>query len=90
MEKLGETIASALEAFWASQTLDVGGTETVDDLVAAMDSFTATDVLGDIEPIVGMDLPSGEVIRRGGYDSKDQFVTVLTQKILDYVAEHQK
>jgi hypothetical protein len=90
MEKLGETIASALEAFWASQTLDIGGAETVDDLVAAMDSFTAADVLGDIEPIVGMELPSGEVIRRGGYDSKDQFVTVLTQKILEFVAEHKK
>lgn len=90
MEELGETIASALESFWASQTLDAGGTETIDDLVAAMDSFTAADALGEIEDIVGMELPTGEVIRRGGYDSKDQFVTVLTQKILDYVAEHQK
>ncbi len=89
MEDLGETIASALEDFWSSQTLDPSGTETVDDLVAEMDSFTAADVLGDIEQIVGMELPTGELIRRGGYDSKDQFVTVLTQKILDYVAEHQ-
>lgn len=90
MEELGEKIASALEAYWASQTLDAGGTETVDDLVAAMDSFTAADVLEEIEHIVGMELPTGEVIRRGGYDSKDQFVTVLTQKILDYVEEHQQ
>lgn len=90
MEELGQKIASALETYWASQTLDASGTQTVDDLVAAMDSFTATDVLGDIELIVGVELPAGEVIRRGGYDSKDQFVTVLTQRILDYVVEHQQ
>ena len=60
----------------------------MDDLVAAMDSFTASDVLGEVEDIVDMELPSGQVVRRGGYDSKDQFVTMLTQRILDYVAEH--
>lgn len=90
MEALGNKIASALEGYWASQTLDASSTETVDDLVAAMDSFTATDVLEEIEQIVGMELPAGEVIRRGGYDSKDQFVSVLTQRILDYVAEHKQ
>lgn len=90
MKALGEKIASALEDYWASQTLDASGTETVDDLVAAMDSFTATDVLDEIEQIVGIELPAGEVIRRGGYDSKDQFVSVLTQRILDYVAEHKQ
>lgn len=90
MNELGEKIVSALETYWTSQTLDSGNTESVDDLVAAMDSFTAADVLAEIEPIVGMELPTGEVIRRGGYDSKEQFVTLLTQKILDYVAEHQK
>lgn len=90
MEELGEKISSALEAYWASQTLDAGGTETVDDLVTAMDSFTAVDVLMEIEEIVGMELPAGEVIRRGGYDSKDQFVAELTQKIIVYVSEHQQ
>lgn len=90
MEAMGERIASALEDYWASQTLDASGTEAVDDLVAAMDSFTATDVLDEIEQIVGIELPAGEVIRRGGYDSKDQFVAVLTQRILDYVAEHKQ
>jgi len=90
MKELGEKISSALEAFWASQTLDVAGGGTIDDLVAAMDSFTATDALEEIEHIVEMELPTGEVIRRGGYDSKDQFVTLLTAKVLEYVAEHKK
>jgi hypothetical protein len=90
MNKLGESIAAALEAFWASQTLDPAGGATVDDLVAAMDSFTATDVLEEIEHIVDMELPTGEVIRRGGYDNKDQFIIELTAKVLEYVEEHHK
>lgn len=90
MAKLGETIAAALDAFWTSQTLDAGGVETVDDLVAAMDSFTAAEVLAEVEGIVGIELPTGELIRSGGYDSKEQFVNELTKKIVDYAAEHQK
>lgn len=85
-----EAIAAALEAFWAGQTLGASGGDTIDDLVAAMDSFTASDALVEVESIVGMELPTGEVIRRGGYDSKEQFVTLLTQRVLDYVAEHQR
>jgi hypothetical protein len=88
MEDKREAIIAALEEFWAGQTLGEGGGETVDDLVAAMDSFTASDALEEVENIVGMELPTGEVIRRGGYESKEQFVTLLTQKVLDYVAEH--
>jgi hypothetical protein len=90
MENLRETISSALEDYWASQTLGLSGAGAVDDLVAAMDSFTAADALEDIEAIVDMELPTGVVIRRGGYDNKDQFVRELTQKVIDYVAEHRK
>lgn len=90
MQNLRSTISTALEEFWAMQTIDAGGATSVDELVAAMDSVTACEVLAAIESIVGMELPSGSVIKRGGYDSKDEFVAVLTQKILDYVAEHKK
>ncbi|NRF72265.1 hypothetical protein HLB44_35300 [Aquincola sp. S2] len=90
MEEKREQIIAALEAFWAGQTLCAEGGDTVDDLVAAMDSFTASDALEEVEDIVDMELPTGEVIRRGGYESKDQFVNELTQSVLDYVAEHRK
>lgn len=90
MEDKREQISAALEAFWAGQTLDAEGGSSVDDLVAAMDSFTAADALTEIEDIVGIELPTGDVIRRGGYDSRDQFVSELTQRVLDYVAEQQK
>lgn len=88
MSKLEPAIRAALEEFWAEQSISVDGESTsVDDLVAAMDSFTATEVLERIEEIVGIELPSGKVIRQGGYDTKDQFVDVLTARILDYVAK---
>lgn len=91
MGDLKSKVASELEAFWAEQT---GGPAAsgggVDDLVAAIDSFTATEVLEGIEKLVGMELPSGDVIRRGGYESKDQFVEELSARIVQYVAEHTK
>lgn len=90
MEEKRAQIIEALEAFWAGQTLGAEGADTVDGLVAAMDSFTASDALIDVEDIVGMELPTGEVIRRGGYESKDQFIDELTQRVLDFVADHQK
>lgn len=90
MEEMRNAITAALEAFWVDQTLGAVGGESVDDLVAAMDSVTACDALEELENLLGMELPTGEVIRRGGYDSKDQFVALLTEKVLDYVAEHQQ
>lgn len=88
MSTLESTIRTVLEEFWEEQSISVDGESmSVDDLVAAMDSFTATEVLERAEEIVGMDLPSGKVIRQGGYDSKDQFVDLLTARILDYVGE---
>ena len=84
-------VASELEAFWAEQAGGLAASgDGVDDLVAAMDSFTATEVLEGIEKLVGMELPSGDVIRRGGYESKDQFVEELSARIVQYVAEHTK
>lgn len=91
MDDLKSALQAAMEEFWSEQTLDVdAGTECVDELVAAMDSLTATEVLEKLEDLVGMELPSGELIRRGGYDSKEQFISELTQEILDYVVEHKK
>ena len=82
-------IQESLRKFWSEQSLDLGGAPaSIDDLVAAMDSMTAVAVLIDIEEIVGMGLPTGEVIRAGGYDSEDQFVEHLTACVQKYVEEH--
>jgi hypothetical protein len=90
MKDLAAEIASKLEDYWADQSLTLDDSESIDDLVASMDSFTAADVLEEIETMVGMDLPAGAVIRRGGYDTKEQFVAELSARIVEYVTEHQK
>lgn len=86
-----QQIREALEKFWQEQSLSVTSDSTsIDDLVAAMDSLTAVEALIDVEKIVGMELPSGDLIRRGGYDSATQFVAHLTERICQYVEEHTK
>ena len=88
---MGDQIRQALNDFWDAQAINVDGeSTTVDDLVAAMDSMTAVESLVEVEKIVDMELPSGEVIRMGGYDSKKQFVEQLTARVLTYVKEHKK
>lgn len=86
-----EQIRQALEKFWDEQSLSVESSSTsVDDLVAAMDSLTAVEALINVEKIVGLELPSGELIRRGGYDSATQFVAHLTDRVCKYVEECEK
>jgi len=87
-ERLAE-IRTELERFWAEQDpMPAGNPETVDALVAAMDSMTACEVLERLERLLDIELPSGDLIRRGGYDSKDQFVNELSQAVADYGAEN--
>lgn len=84
-------IKEVLRNFWKAQSLDVDGASTsIDDLVAAMDSLTAVDALIEVERIVGMNLPTGNVIRRGGYDNEEQFVEDVTTRVLGYVKEQGK
>lgn len=89
MSDLKTGIEEELARFWDEQSIAIDGeSQDIDDLVAAMDSFTATEVLESLEKMLGMELPSGELIRRGGYDNKDQFIEHLTKRVLEYVAEH--
>lgn len=84
-------IRAELEQFWADQDpLAPISTGTVDDLVAAMDSVTAVEVLERLESLLGIELPSGDLIKRGGYDNKDQFVDELSAAVANFGAEHAK
>jgi hypothetical protein len=84
-------IRAELEQFWSDQDpLAPPSTGTVDDLVAAMDSVTACEVLELLETLLGIELPSGDLIKRGGYDSKDQFVEELSLAVADYGAANAK
>jgi len=83
-----KAIRAELEQFWKDQDpLGGGDGQNVDDLIAAMDSFTACAALERLETLLDVELPSGDLVRRGGYDNKAQFLDELSQAIADYVAE---
>lgn len=87
-DQLKTLIEKCLQEFWESHSLAVdGASETVDGLIDPLDSLTAVDALIELEQIVGVELPEGRVIRRGGYDSKEQFIEDLTRRVLNYVQE---
>ena len=89
MAGLKTRVEAELEKFWEEQSISIDGdSEAIDDLVAAMDSFTATEVLERLESTLGMELPAGELIRQGGYETKNQFIEHLTGRVLKYVANH--
>jgi hypothetical protein len=89
-DRLSE-IRAELEQFWADQDpLAPPDSGTVDDLVAAMDSVTACEALERLETLLGIELPSGDLIKRGGYDSKDQFVAELSVAVAEYGAANPK
>ena len=56
--------------------------------MAAMDSVTAVEVLERLETLLKIELPSGDLIKRGGYANKAQFVDELSAAVADYGAEH--
>lgn len=90
-DELKSAIETCLREFWDTHSLAVdGASETVDGLIDPLDSLTAVDALIELEKIVGMELPEGRVIRRGGYDSKEQFIEDLTRRVLEYVVEQTK
>lgn len=91
VDQLKSAIETCLRQFWDSHSLAVDGvSESVDGLIDPLDSLTAVDALIELEKIVGMELPEGRVIRRGGYDSKGQFIEDLTRRVLKYVVEQSK
>lgn len=84
-------IKASLVQFWEERSvMTEKEPDSVDGLIDELDSLTAVDALIPIEDIVGMELPEGELIRRGGYDSVDQFVEHLTKRVMDYVQENSK
>lgn len=86
MPTLKQQIEAAINEFWEEVALtDEAAPAVAPDFPEAMDSLAAVDVLLRLGPIVGMELEPYQVIRRGGYDSKEQFLQDLTDKVLKLV-----
>lgn len=81
-------IKAHLNDFWDEQAVILDADSmSIDDLVAAMDSKTAVDALIEVEDIVEMELPVGDVVRQGGYSSREEFIEELTRSIVKYVED---
>ena len=81
-------IKAHLNDFWDEQAVMLDADSTsIDDLVAAMDSKTAVDALIEVEEIVDMELPIGDVVRQGGYKSREEFIEELTRSVVKYVED---
>jgi hypothetical protein len=82
-----EKVEELLSIFWDEQVIPIAHdpemNSTVDDMAAPLDSISACEVLVLIEPLIGRELKAADVIQKGGYTSKEEFVKTLTQAVFD-------
>jgi hypothetical protein len=90
-------IRQALSSFWddtlgdeaaISQPSDGAASVGIDELKPTMDSLTAVTVLIPLEKVLGHPLKQ-QLIRKGGYSSKDEFVDHLVQQLKKLPAQKQ-
>jgi acyl carrier protein len=81
-------IETLLKAFWDKRAQDIiDDPLSTDQLGAPLDSISAVDAFVGIDKLVQRKLPVELIIRHGGYNSKEQFVTDVTDKVLRHLKE---
>ncbi|WPN29898.1 hypothetical protein QMK54_29595 [Pseudomonas sp. P5_109] len=81
-------IETLLNAFWDKRAQDIiDDPLSTDQLGAPLDSISAIDAFVGIDKLVQRKLPVELIIRHGGYNSKEQFVTDVTDKVLRHLKE---
>jgi len=80
-------VMELLEKFWDERKILVEVTGTVEELVDEIDSLSAVDALIPIEDLLGIEIDESKVVRRGGYDSKEQFLEELSKNIVKFVEQ---
>jgi acyl carrier protein len=78
-------IKDLLEEFWNERAIMIETTGTVEELIDELDSLSAVDALIPIEDLLGVEIEASRVIRRGGYEGRDQFVDELSERIIQHV-----
>lgn len=76
-------VRTALEDFWDRTVDEDGAADLGLSPGIALDSLSATDVLLEIETVLGLkdqQLPEA-LVQSGGYDSKEEFVEHLASRI---------
>ncbi len=82
-----QQLKAALARFWDANAIPVspGATSSTDAMVP-MDSLSAVEAFIDVDEIVGFTVVADDVIRKGGYDNRDQFIDGLTARVLKIAA----
>lgn len=74
-------IKKALQDFWDEQMGEGLGEPSPFPVDSGLDSVTATHVICEIEKLLGVkDIPQ-TVVRRGGYENRDDFVNSLHESL---------
>jgi acyl carrier protein len=87
MSDMKTAIEATLAKFWDERALVTADqAETVDGFVDQMDSLTAIEALIELEKITQIEIDEGVVLRTGGYESREQFIGDLTERVLKFVS----
>lgn len=79
-----EQIKTILGEFWDANAIPVDPQNATDtgEFVAPLDSMSAVEVLILLEEVVGQELEASDIIRQGGYDDREQFISDITEHVL--------
>ena len=84
--KVKVEIEKLLGDFWDKRALEIlEDPLATDDLGAPLDSIAACDAFVGIDRIVNCKLPVELIVRHGGYTSRQQFVTEITNGVLKHL-----
>ncbi|WP_155626238.1 hypothetical protein [Burkholderia vietnamiensis] len=85
-KSITEQIEAVLSQFWDDNAIPVDNSaDDTLEYMAPLDSMSAVEVLTHLDEIVGKALDAGSVIRKGGYDTKEQFISDVTTKVLAHI-----
>lgn len=79
-------VAAVLVTYWDERTADLDIGADPFGLSAGMDSLTAIDVLLDLESKFELDDIPVALIKRGGYQNRDEFVRLVSENLKRHVA----
>lgn len=84
--ELKSQIEGLLNAFWDKRALEIiDDPLSTDELGAPLESIAACEAFVGIDKLVGRKMPVDLIIRNGGYNSKEQFVTEITKGVLKHL-----
>lgn len=79
-------VAAVLVKYWDERTADLDIGADPFGLGEGMDSLTAIDVLLDLESEFELEELPVTLIKRGGYQSRDEFVALMSENLRRHVA----